>query len=156
MTVGIFRGLWFVYLFALSVLDIKTRKIPVRMLQLGSLAVLLLIVAESMLYLPPTELFGRVMTALLGASPGALLTVLSFYTNKIGRGDGPVLILIGLMENCTFSMIVICLACICLTLFSGILICFGKVSGKTQMPYIPFVTISYIVLKLYEGSFFIL
>lgn len=156
MILGILRGLWIIYLFVLSVLDIKTRKIPVRMLQLGSLAVLLLIVAESLLYLPPSELFRRVMTALLGAIPGVLLTVLSFYTNKIGKGDGPVLILIGLMENSTFSMIVICLACISLALFSGILMSFGKVSGKTQMPYIPFVTISYIVLKLYEGSLFIL
>ncbi len=152
----IFRCLWLVYLMVLSVLDIKTRKIPIRMIQIGALAVLLLIVAESLLGLPPSEPAGRVMTALLGAIPGVLLTVLSIYTNKIGRGDGPVLILIGLMENCTFSMIVVCLACICLALFSGILMCFGKVTGKTQMPYIPFVTVAYIFLKFSEGSLLIL
>ena len=156
MILEIFRVLWFVYLLILSVTDIKTRKIPVFMLRMGVLAVLPVFIGECFSCMPPSELLRRVMTALLGAMPGGLLTVLSFHTNKIGRGDGPVLILIGFLESCTFSMIVICMACIGLALFSGILMSFGKVTGKTQMPYIPFVTASYIFMKLYEGSLTVL
>ena len=105
---------------------------------------------------PPTELVKRVVTALLGAVPGVFLTILSFYSDKVGRGDGIVMMILGLTESCTFSMILICISCMVLAFFSGVLMCLHKVNGKTRMPYIPFVTGSYVFLKLYEGSLIML
>ena len=145
-----------IYLLALSVSDIKTRKIPVILLRAGMVTVLFFLAVQNLVLLPPSELIGRVLTALLGAIPGLLLMILSFYSDKIGKGDGIVIMTVGLTENCTFSMVLICTACLGLAFFSGLLLCFHKVSGKTKMPYIPFVTGAYMLLKLSERSYFLL
>ncbi|MBP5554681.1 MAG: prepilin peptidase [Lachnospiraceae bacterium] len=148
----IFRLLLVVYLLVLSFDDIKHRKVPVFVLWIGLGFVLVWLSAGINVSSPPEELVRRVMTALLGAVPGGLLTFLSFYSDKVGRGDGLVLMILGLTENCMFSMILICAACIGLAVFSGILMCMHRVNGKTRMPYIPFVTGAYILIKLSEGS----
>jgi leader peptidase (prepilin peptidase)/N-methyltransferase len=148
----IFRLLLAVYLLILSFADIKNRKIPVFMLWAGLGLVIVWFSAGVSLSSPPGELVRRVMTALLGAVPGGFLTFLSFYSDKVGRGDGLVLMILGLTENCTFSMTLICAACLGLAIFSGILMCMHRVNGKTRMPYIPFVAGAYVILKLGEGS----
>jgi len=140
------------YLLILSFSDIRSQKIPVVILKIGILGVLIWLSAECFVFTPPSERIIRVVTALLGALPGTFLVLLSYYSDKVGRGDGIVLLTIGFTESCTFTMILICLACICLALLSGILMCFRMVNGKTRMPYIPFVTGAYCFLKLYEGS----
>ena len=143
--------LMFLYLLLISVSDIKSRKIPSVLLKVGLLFSFLSVSAR-IISGPSTELFIRSMTALLGAVPGLMLAVLSGYSDKIGRGDGIVLMIIGMTENSTFSMILMCMACIVLAILSGVLMAFHKVSSKTRMPYIPFVTGAYLFLKLYEGS----
>ncbi len=143
--------LMFLYLLLISVSDIKSRKIPSVLLKVGLLFSFLSVSAR-IISGPSTELFIRAMTALLGVVPGLMLVVLSGYSDKIGRGDGIVLMIIGMTENSTFSMILMCMACIVLAILSGVLMAFHKVSSKTRMPYIPFVTGAYLFLKLYEGS----
>ena len=152
----IFSLLLIIYLILLSVSDIRTRKLPVLMLKAGATFVILYVAGKCLLDMPPTELIRRVMTALLGAFPGGALVLLSRHSDKIGSGDGVVLMLIGISESYTFSMLLICISCMALALFSGVVLCFRKINGRTCMPYIPFVTAAYVFLKMYEGSSMIL
>ena len=148
----ILRLFLIIYLLVLSGMDVRSRKLPALLLHGGAAFVLICLLAGGLFWLPSSELIRRVMTALLGAIPGLMLYVLSFYSDKIGRGDGMVLMIIGLTENWTFSMSLICTACLGLAVFSGVLMCFRRVNGRTHMPYIPFVTGAYLLIKLYEGS----
>ena len=142
-----------IYLIILSAWDIKMCKLPVSLLVCGGIAVFAYRVTVTFVCGPSPEQLNAWMAALLGALPGLLLTVLSHYTDKVGRGDGPVMMIIGFCENCTYAAILICLACIFLTLVSVVLMIFHKVSRNTRMPYIPFVTLSYAFMKIYEGSY---
>lgn len=150
----IFKYLMIIYLLILSYDDIRLKKVPVFMLKIGLASVCIWLFSDAFLPMPPSEPVRRVVTALLGAFPGGALTGLSLISDKVGKGDGIVMIIVGMTESCSFAMILICISCVGLALVSGILMCFRKVSGKTRMPYIPFVTGAYMFLKLYEGGLF--
>ena len=141
--------LMFLYLSLISVSDIRSRKIPGVLLKIGLLFSFLSVSAR-IISGPSSEPVVRVMTALLGAVPGLVLIILAGYSDKIGRGDGMVLLIIGITESCTFSMILMSAACIMLAIFSGVLMAFHKVGPRTKMPFIPFVALTYLVLKIYE------
>ena len=142
-----------IYLFMLSVWDIRKKSLPVSLIILGVMAVFLRFVFRLIICGPSTELIRIVFTALLGALPGLIMTALSYCSDKVGRGDGYVLMIAGSFETCTFSACVICLACILLACVSGILLVMKKVTRKTRMAYIPFVAVSYMMLKFYEWSY---
>ena len=143
----------FIYLSILSVWDVKKRELPVFLLICGGLAVILYRITLSIICGPSSEQLKVWIAALLGALPGLLLTVLSYYTDKIGRGDGIVIMIVGACENCIFAAILICMACVFLTVVSVILMLFRKVTRNTRMPYIPFVALAYGLMKIYEGSY---
>lgn len=145
----------FLYLSVLSVSDLKSRKIPGLLLRIGLLFSFLYVSAMIFVFGPSAEMLIRVMTALAGALPGLALAILSGYSDKIGRGDGMVLMMIGITESCTFSMILMSAACVILALFSGVLMAFHKVSSKTKMPYIPFVAGTYLFMKIFERGIWI-
>ena len=132
----------------ISVSDIKTRKIPLSMLLVLMLTALYQVMMKICNAGPSAELLRGVMAALLGALPGVALTVLSVYSDKVGRGDGLVVAIIGLCESCTFATLMMCFACILLALFSMVLMCMRKITRNTRMPYMPFLTASYAVIKL--------
>ncbi|MCR4791723.1 MAG: hypothetical protein K5871_03165 [Lachnospiraceae bacterium] len=141
------------YLCVLSVSDIRFRAIRGPYIIIGIVAGMIHLIMMAVSGGPLTERFRMILVALLGALPGLLITILSFYTDKVGRGDGLVLMIIGLFESCMMSSIIICMGCMMLGAVSIVLLMFHKVSRNTQMPYIPFVTLSYILLKSYEGSY---
>ena len=143
----------FIYLLILSGWDLRIRKIPVSLLVCGAAGVFLFRMTLTILYWPSTEQLRLWIVALLGAVPGFLMTMLSFFTDKVGRGDGLVLMRVGASESCAYIALIICMACIMLSAVSVILMLSGKVKRNTRMPYIPFITLSYACLKLYEGSY---
>lgn len=142
-----------IYLSVLSIWDMKKRELPAAAIKFGGMAVILYRITVSVICGPSSEQLKAWTVALLGALPGLLLTVLSYYTDKIGRGDGPVIMIVGACENCTYAAILICMACIFLTAVSVILLLFRKVTKNTRMPYIPFVALAYGFMKIYEGSY---
>jgi len=150
---GLDHILMTVYLGVLSFWDIKCKKLPTPILRLGMLTAFVRILAGSIISGPSPELIRTTFAALLGAAPGLLMTVLSFYTDKVGRGDGIVLMTMGVCESCSFAALIMCFACILLSVFSVVLMAAGKVTRKTRMPYIPFLTCAYLSVKLYEGSY---
>ena len=87
--------LMLVYLSILSVWDMKICKLPVSLLVCGGIAVFAYRVTVTFVCGPSSEQLNAWLTALLGALPGLVLTVLSHYTDKVGRGDGPVMMIVG-------------------------------------------------------------
>ena len=152
----IFTIILFLYLIVLSVSDVKSRKLPAGLLRLGFFISVFSILIGCFWGWPLSELPRRVMTALLGAVPGVMLIVLSYYSDKVGRGDGIVLAIVGITESCTFSVTLMFIACILLAVFSGIMMAIHKIGARTRMPYIPFLAGSYIFLKICEGRMAVL
>ena len=136
---------------ALSVCDIRIRKLPVVLLWTGMALAIIRPVLVFLLCGPSSEQQRLFTVALLGALPGIAMTALSFISDKVGRGDGIVLIIVGMFENCSFVTFASCVACLALALFSGILLAMHRVGRNSRMPFVPFLTGAYIVLKLTGG-----
>lgn len=132
----------------LSVFDIRNRKLPVSILSFWIIPVLIRPVLAILRCGPLSEQHRILVTALLGALPGIALTALSYVSDKVGKGDGVVLIILGLSENCSFVIAVTCIACITLSVFSGILCALRRAGRNTPMPFVPFLTGAYLVVKI--------
>ena len=145
-----FELIFIVLMTVLSVFDIKMRKIPVCLIMLGMAGALLRVAAIFPWGGPSSEQQRILTVALLGALPGIAMTTLSYVSGKIGRGDGLVTVMLGMLSDCSFVTLASCVACISLALFSGVLFAFHRVGRNTRMPYIPFLTGSYTILRLLQ------
>ena len=149
----LFGAVLLIFMTVLSVYDIRIRKLPVVILRAG---IALALVRPALFFLlsgPSAEQQRLLTVALLGALPGIAVTALSFISDKVGRGDGIVLIMMGMLENCSFVTTASCIACLTLAVFSGILLALHRVGRNSRMPFVPFLTGAYIVLKLTGGRY---
>lgn len=129
-------GLGF-YLLVVSIFDIKEKAIPVLFLVVGGIlagvgAVYSVIVGEVSWYLP-----------LLGMMPGAALLVIARITEKMGYGDGIVLLMIGGLIGYRGSLLVLCMGSFFASIFCVVLLAVRKVKKHSRIPYVPFLTGAY-------------
>ena len=146
-----FGAILLIFMTVLSVYDIRIRKLPVALLKAGLALALARPVLIFLLSGPSTEQQGYFTAVLLGALPGIAVTALSLISDKVGRGDGIVLIIVGMCENCSFVTLASCSACFLLAVFSGVLLALHRVGRNSRMPFVPFLTGAYILLKLTGG-----
>ena len=132
----------------LSAWDIKCKKLPTGLIIWGFLIAGIRIVLMVLGAGPLTERLHSVAEALFGALPGLAMVILSYVSDKIGRGDGLVIMIAGMTGNFHFSVILICMACILVALPGVVLLATGKIRKNTSLPFVPFVTISYLILML--------
>ena len=137
----------------LSVFDIRMRKLPTVLLMAGVITAVIRLIMILPLNGPLSEQQRIVTVALLGALPGIAMTGLSYITDKVGKGDGVVLIIMGLFENCFFVTLASCMACFGLAVFSGILLVLHKAGRNTRMPFVPFLTAAYLILIVSQRGF---
>ncbi len=140
--------LMFFILLLMSIWDIKCQKIPRGLILSGFLVSGIRMIFLFMSEGPLAERLFLTCKALLGALPGLIMVVLSYYTDKIGRGDGMVITITGLCEDFLFSMILVCMACIFMALPGAVMLFCGKIGKNTRFPFVPFVMASFIILKL--------
>lgn len=80
---------------------------------------------------------------ILGAFSGLIIILCSRLTDSIGIGDGLVLfvtgIAVGLYSNLVIMMIAFLVASLC------IFICFPWKASRKSIPFIPFITIGYVI-----------
>lgn len=127
-----------IFLAVLSADDIREKKVSVKKAEAGMV----------------TAFICRIMTGqfscmgiVLGCLPGLFLLLLSIVTREsIGKGDGIVVMILGLWTNIWWAFLVTCLA-ICL---AGIfaLICLVR-KRKEPISFIPFLLLGMEVLLLY-------
>lgn len=132
------------YLLSVSIFDIREKAIPVLFLVVGGLltgagVTYSVIVGEMTWYQP-----------LLGMLPGAVLLVTAWITEKMGYGDGIVLLMIGGMTGYRGSLLVLCMGSFFASIFCVVLLAVRKVKKHSRIPYVPFLTGAYV---LYLGVF---
>lgn len=129
----------------LSGKDIKLKKISVVPLSVsGILAVIYVLAGKSMnMSISMSRMY--FIACLL---PGMLFLLLSWMTGeKVGYGDGVVLLVMGLWTNGFFCMIVTCLAVFLSGLYAVYLLLKRK---KELIPFVPFLLAAMEVILLYE------
>lgn len=116
-----------------SVFDCARQRIPAAVLAAGGAAGI--VFAGLQIYQGKWE-WHEVLLALL---PGAVLWAFSMATEgKLGRGDGDMVLVLGLFMGWELCLGVLCAACLLAAVFSGIGLAVKKFGKKSRIPFAPF------------------
>lgn len=131
------QSIWMIYLGGLAFQDAEERKIPVLGLWMGAI-----FSGTVFLY---GVLSGTVSwkTSILGVLPGMVLLGVSAMTKCIGRGDGMLLMILGLYLGVRSILLLFCVSIVLMGVYSGVLFLGKKVKGTDQIPYLPFLCLTY-------------
>lgn len=131
-----------VYLVALAVRDMRRRSVPRWSLVLG--------LAGTMVYALMALWQGNmgIVDILLGMLPGGLLLVLAWFTHKIGYADGMVLLLLGVLYGYGQAVFALGISMLLASILSMILLALRKVRRNTQIPYLPFLTVVFLMQRI--------
>ena len=138
---------------AMSVPDIRRKKVPVYMMFLMLIPVTASIISDLVdinirggEQVTIEEFIGRLLAVMgLGLIPGAALILLGRVTGKIGLADGIVLSGIGVMEGFMGALSVICFGSLLLSIPAAVLLAAKKVKRQTGLPFIPFLGAGYLI-----------
>ncbi len=124
-----------------SVLDLRTKKLPVWFLAVGGVVVLIAVVL--------TELQGKgngLISRIAGAAIGVVFLLLAlFLRGKLGSGDGFVLCITGLALGFYTNLTILSYGLILAGLISGVLLLLHKVNKNGTLPLIPFLFCGYLI-----------
>lgn len=148
------------YLVILSIYDIRSRKVPVIWLVMGSLAAAVQIiwsvcpvctVSESSgnlqaLWYSVWLLYGRGL--LLGCFPGLIMLCACFITGRVGSADGWVLLILGSVVSCGQIFAAFGCSMILIALAAGGLLVLKKVKKDDRLPYLPFLTAAVVLVQI--------
>ena len=124
--------LLFIFLGICAVYDGLERTIPLSVVWLGIIAALVLHIQG----LGGNEIW---QSAALSVIPGVIFWVLSYVTGeKVGYGDGWVLIMIGLYMGLWKCLLILVVGLIFSSMIVLILLMLRKVSREYQLPFVPF------------------
>lgn len=130
-----------IYLFFLSIWDIRDKKVPLWMIGIGLSAAFLSMAAGAM---PQDESAGIVFCerwkALL---PGLGMLLIAIGSKKAGVADGLLLLFLGLLYDARRVVLGSCIGLWIMALFCAVLLGLRKVQKNTKMPYIPFLTLGH-------------
>ncbi len=129
---------------ALSLQDLKSKS--VNWIPIAALAILNLVLG---LYV------GRGMTGFLtGLLPGLFALLVSLVTQgKMGVGDGITLIALGLFYTWEKLLVIWLVALVLCSVIGTVLIINKRATIKTALPFIPFLTLSFSLIKIAERAF---
>lgn len=131
------------YLILLSLFDIKSGKLPKKLLLVGAL-----FAAAQLFYLiwDGQGGYGRLLAkTALGMLPGFLLIVFSLATKKVGAGDGCVLVLMGTLIGAEGCFLIFSGSLFLAAAYAGILFTFCRKGRNSRFPFIPFVTAAFCI-----------
>lgn len=123
--------------FICAIYDVKKKIIPVLPMAFGIVFALIIWIWRI--------LAGKVgfVEMLCAALPGIFLLIVSFCSQeKIGRGDGILLIMIGLMTGFPFCFNVLCISLLCSGGYALFLIVLRKGERGDSFPFAPFMILA--------------
>lgn len=89
--------------------------------------------------------------ALYGTVVGFAILILSFATNgAVGEGDGLVLMITGFYLGFLNNIRLLCMALFLSAIVSVAAVILGKCGKKTELPFMPFLLISFLIIKVQE------
>jgi len=136
-----------VYMIILSFFDLRERRIPIIALFAGVIATFVYIVFTVFCDNSYSESFAQI---LFGTIPGILLSTIAITTKRAGIADGILLILLGMLTDYRRGIQVLCFSIIIMALFSIILLVLHRIEKNSKLPYIPFITIAFLIICLYD------
>ncbi len=78
--------------------------------------------------------------------PGiAILLVAHFTKECIGYGDGLICLFLGSILSLRFVLMIILTAFILAAIFGTIMMCLGKMKGKSRLPFVPFIMLGVLI-----------
>lgn len=129
------------YLLWGSIQDLRKKKIGNAYLWIGGIIGIVFKIAEY------GEEAGNLEKWIVSFFPGAVLLVLAKVTKeKIGLGDGWVVIVLGNFMTVSIIIVLLQNAIILAALFSMFFLCIGRVSKDYHIPFLPFLWLSHIFL----------
>ena len=137
--------LWMtIWLFTGSIMDVKSRRVPLWLLVTGGIFSLGVSVFQCM------EGGREYVDMIRGMLPGIGLLIVAFITKQAGYGDGIVLICLGLLLGGGKSLLLTGLSLFFGSVFSMILLVFRKVGRNPKIPYLPFLAGAWMIVILME------
>lgn len=134
------KGLTIIWLLWMTVWDIKEKKIPGYCMITGLLPVII----NAYIYWP-----GQILATILGFFLGVCFLLLSVLTKgQIGKADGFVLVLMGMMTGIYNLIEIICFCFIYLFIIAAVLLILKKKTKKQTLPFLPFLTAGYLSVIL--------
>lgn len=130
------------WLLACSIMDVRTRRVPVWMLALGGVLCTLSAVIQG----------NGSLDALRGMLPGILLLLIAFATKKAGYGDGIALSCLGLVLGGSGCLLLFSISLFLTSLCAMALLAVHKVRRDTSMPFLPFLGAAWIIVLLLPAS----
>lgn len=124
------------WLLAASVMDIRTRRVPIWMFVLGGGLTAIVIFYHKSGY----------FDILRGTVPGLCLLAIAFVTKKAGYGDGIALSYLGMVLGGEKALLLLGISSFLLALCSLTLLALRKVERNTGMPFLPFLTVAWIII----------
>lgn len=134
MWITIFTAAW---LSAVSIMDIRSRRVPVWLLLVGGIPTLLAGVYKG----------GEGYYMLLGALPGILLLGTAFATKKAGYGDGIVLLFLGMGLGGGKSLLLFGVSLFLISVCSLVLLALKKAGRNTGIPFLPFLSAAWLMVS---------
>lgn len=120
------------YLLILSVFDIKSQRVPVVLLTIGSMGIVISVLWELMIRRQ------TLLEAALGVIPGIVFLIIAWLSQKAGYADGIILIWMGALFGYRISVLVFGVSLMLASICSIVLLMLRKVNRQSQLPYIPF------------------
>lgn len=124
------------WMFVSSIMDIRSRRLPIWMLGLGGVLTIL-----TALYQDNT-----CFEVLRGMLPGVVLLLIAFGTKKAGYGDGIVMVFLGMLLGGEKSLMLFGFSLFLISVFALVLLALRKVGRNTGMPFLPFLTVAWTVM----------
>lgn len=137
--------LMFFWLLGLSLSDIRDRRVPVWMIMTGGLPVVGITVFKCV--------WGEnnAMAFFTGMIPGMVFLMLAIGTKKAGWADGIILMLLGCVLGFRRCVLLTLISLILISILSALLLILKKADKGTTIPYVPFLTIGFVLCGLIGG-----
>lgn len=129
------------YLVILSVYDCREKQVPGVLLFIG---VVVAVISLLIVVIDGQQVWYRI----LGLLPGLFLLLVAFVTKKAGYADGIVLAVMGMVLGYQKTMILFCISLLLISVISVLLLFLHKVNGRTRLPYLPFLTVTYVIQQI--------
>lgn len=129
-----------VWLAPMSIMDTRSKKVPVWMLWIGAAAAVCVLLYDGI----SGGLNGwQECRALL---PGAILLAVAYVTGKAGPADGVILMLLGVFmgyEDCVAASLG---GLFLIALFSIVMLALRRVKKDTRIPFVPFLAVGWLIV----------
>lgn len=144
-----------IYLMVLSIMDIREKQVPLYLLLVGLFLAMAIRTGEG---IKEDEIRGEMnlirigWKTLLGLMPGVFFLGVAWVTGKAGKGDGLVLMILGVLTDYRICMVIFSVSLLLVSAFSVCMMALRRIHRKTCLPYIPFLTAAYIGYQICTGG----